>query len=898
MNQNRLHRISCLLVCLGCAGRPLGAQVNSGGVVATPSAVVDFTSAGQTIPARKLASDPANCTVGEQYFNTTSNLLKLCTATNTWTVPGVSSVALSSSNNIFTISGSPVTSSGTLTLTPSGTSGGIPYFSGASSLASSAALGLNNIVVGGGAGAAPKATGITVDASNDIATTGTLTTGSGGTSHGKLALGELPSNGATTVGWEATDLVTNSLSLVFPNAAPSANSLMLFPAPTSGQAQFGWTAVPGCLDSGGNHLNFNSGTGAITCGTTSSGSAQTSIIVANAATTGTTINTLTKLTGTPSTGVISSAGDSGGAVGITIAGAGTSGSATINYMGLTSCVFDGATVAGDYVQISSTTAGDCHDTGSLNYPASGQVIGRVLSSNASGGTYTMDLFPAEIKMPSLTAGAGVTLVPSGGTVTISADTTLVATQKQVQQAAPVCANDTGAADAYLVALTPIPSSYTRYLTVCFKASAANATATPTINVNSLGAKTIVSEAGAALSAGAIQANGYYWAQYDDTSARFVMISNPSKVAGTGILQTPNPQTGAGYTAASTDWGKLLTLSNAAAQVLTLPQAGVNFPNGWYADVENTGAGTWTITPATSTIDGAASVPLATNQGVRIFSNGSNYFTERGIGGSGAANLNVSVNGSSIGAQSGLNFIGGTGVTQACVNNTGASRVDCTPSLNTAVALTNANAQANKPWFCNSTNGTTGYTCSLSAAAALTAYTGGMWLVLVVDTTNTSTQATLNVDGLGLKSITQSDGATIPTPGQIAAGKPYWMYYDGTVFRLPPNAGIGTCNGTTYLRGDGACAAPYSQPVGSAVASAATIAPVNYLQHVTGTTQIATITAPASFAAAGMGGCLVLIPDGAWTTATTGNIALASTAVVSKAMTMCYDNGTTKWYPSY
>jgi hypothetical protein len=48
----------------------------------------------------------------------------------------------------------------------------------------------------------------------------------------------------------------------------------------------------------------------------------------------------------------------------------------------------------------------------------------------------------------------------------------------------------------------------------------------------------------------------------------------------------------------------------------------------------------------------------------------------------------------------------------------------------------------------------------------------------------------------------------------------------------------------------------------------------------------------------MGGCLVLIPDGAWTTATTGNIALASTAVVSKAITMCYDNGTTKWYPSY
>lgn len=36
----------------------------------------------------------------------------------------------------------------------------------------------------------------------------------------------------------------------------------------------------------------------------------------------------------------------------------------------------------------------------------------------------------------------------------------------------------------------------------------------------------------------------------------------------------------------------------------------------------------------------------------------------------------------------------------------------------------------------------------------------------------------------------------------------------------------------------------------------------------------------------------------WTTGTSGNIALASTATVSRAMTMCYDSGTSKWYPSY
>src|SRR5579872_4106917 len=210
MNRNSLRRVSYFLACFGCAGHAVRAQVVSGGVVAAPSAVVDFTNAGQTIPARKLVADPASCTVGEQYYNTTSNVLKVCTAANTWTAAGtgggsVTSVGLTTSNNIFNISGSPVTSTGTLTLTPAGTSGGIPYFSGANSMASSAALGANNVVVGGGAGAAPKATGVTIDSSGNIVAPGTLTAGSGGSTHGKLSLGELPSNGGNVVGWEAQD---------------------------------------------------------------------------------------------------------------------------------------------------------------------------------------------------------------------------------------------------------------------------------------------------------------------------------------------------------------------------------------------------------------------------------------------------------------------------------------------------------------------------------------------------------------------------------------------------------------------------------------------------------------------------------------------------------------------
>lgn len=129
--------------------------------------------------------------------------------------------------------------------------------------------------------------------------------------------------------------------------------------------------------------------------TATSGSAP-SATIANAGVTGTTLNTLTKLTGNPSTAVISSSGDTGGAIGITTGGAGTLGSATVQLSGIASCVFDGATSANDYVQISGTVAGNCHDV-LTTYPGTGQIIGRVLSTNASGGTYSILLFGAEIK---------------------------------------------------------------------------------------------------------------------------------------------------------------------------------------------------------------------------------------------------------------------------------------------------------------------------------------------------------------------------------------------------------------------------------------------------------------------------------------------------------------------
>jgi len=85
-------------------------------------------------------------------------------------------------------------------------------------------------------------------------------------------------------------------------------------------------------------------------------------------------------------------------------------------------------------------------------------------------------------------------------------------------------------------------------------------------------------------------------------------------------------------------------------------------------------------------------------------------------------------------------------------------------------------------------------------------------------------------------------------------------------------------------------------VAPTIASATTIAPTTPIVFISGTTAVVTITAAAPISTGG--GTITLIPTGIFTWTTAGNIALAGTAVVSKALTMTYDATTTKWYPSY
>jgi len=80
-----------------------------------------------------------------------------------------------------------------------------------------------------------------------------------------------------------------------------------------------------------------------------------------------------------------------------------------------------------------------------------------------------------------------------------------------------------------------------------------------------------------------------------------------------------------------DQCKLVTFNNASPVAATIPQAGVGglFNSFWSAQFLNLGTGAVTITPTTSTINGAATLVLLTGQGCGVYSDGSNYEAQCG-----------------------------------------------------------------------------------------------------------------------------------------------------------------------------------------------------------------------------------------------------------------------------
>ncbi|HLK64738.1 MAG TPA: hypothetical protein VKU19_14935 [Bryobacteraceae bacterium] len=118
--------------------------------------------------------------------------------------------------------------------------------------------------------------------------------------------------------------------------------------------------------------------------------------LANEGATGTTNAKLVKGTGAPLTAIVAGTSDTTGILGIAWSGGGTTGNvlyAPVSGPGIAPCIFDGATTANHLVIASTTTGGDCHDSGvaANGTCPSVQVLGVVTSTNGAGGTYNVAL---------------------------------------------------------------------------------------------------------------------------------------------------------------------------------------------------------------------------------------------------------------------------------------------------------------------------------------------------------------------------------------------------------------------------------------------------------------------------------------------------------------------------
>lgn len=117
---------------------------------------------------------------------------------------------------------------------------------------------------------------------------------------------------------------------------------------------------------------------------------------------------------------------------------------------------------------------------------------------------------------------------------------LLPTARRVQQDVYSSANATGTADVITATLTPIPNntpSVYSGLFVRLRVSAANTSAAPTLNLNSLGAKTIVKGNNLPLAAGDLPGAGA-WAEFkfDTTLDKFVLLNPASSTSAGNKIQ--------------------------------------------------------------------------------------------------------------------------------------------------------------------------------------------------------------------------------------------------------------------------------------------------------------------------------------------------------------------------
>ena len=161
------------------------------------------------------------------------------------------------------------------------------------------------------------------------------------------------------------------------------------------------------------------------------------------------------------------------------------------------------------------------------------------------------------------------------------------TSTQVQQSAFNVGLDSGIADAYSVTLSPTVTSYTNGLWVLFNPVNANATGTPTLSVNGLGAMQISNTFGGQLYPFDLNPGFIAVCFYCAFENSFILVNPISSGVQLGNIQNNNYT---GVSDSGTTNAYVMTLAPAPASI---PNAGINYTLQYAANA-NTGASTLTI----------------------------------------------------------------------------------------------------------------------------------------------------------------------------------------------------------------------------------------------------------------------------------------------------------------
>jgi hypothetical protein len=244
--------ISSGALTLGVAGTAAGSVVLSGSTSGTVT-VNTAAAAG----AWTLTLPTTGGTNGQVLATNGSGVTSWVSAGGSGTV---TSVGQTFTGGLISVAGSPVTSSGTLALTVAGTSGGIPYFSSATTWASSAALAANGVVIGGGAGVAPSTIatangGILNTSSAGVPSiTSTPTLGVQGTTAGTLILANTNA-GAFPTTVRSSNSATAAWTMTLPVSAGTSGQVLQ----TDGAGVTSWASASTPLTAGS--VAFGNGTG-------------------------------------------------------------------------------------------------------------------------------------------------------------------------------------------------------------------------------------------------------------------------------------------------------------------------------------------------------------------------------------------------------------------------------------------------------------------------------------------------------------------------------------------------------------------------------------------------------------------------------------------------------------